>query len=66
MKNNCSIHYNDRLYYDVYDAEKCIDYFGEDYLEEFGKNLPIDLIERYKANLKEFNELQTILRDLHG
>lgn len=64
-KNNCSIRYNDRLHYHVYNAQDCIEMFGLDYLEEYGKNLPIDLIERYTANLKEFNEIQTILRDLY-
>jgi hypothetical protein len=34
-KNNASLHSHDMLYIGLYDVGTCIEYFGEDYLDEY-------------------------------
>lgn len=42
----------------INDSLQTIELFGEDYLEEYGIDIPQDLLNRYKRNIKEYREIQ--------
>lgn len=63
MSNNCYIGTSDSLWLKVYDRDMTIDYFGEDYLLEYGNNIPQELVDRYKKNYEEFKTIQKELRN---
>ncbi len=60
--NNCYLSMDYPLVYMIYDREEIIDLFGEDclddYIDDYGKNVPKELIERYKINKEEFQKIQ--------
>ena len=62
MKNNSYISFSDIRYYYIYDKNESNEMFGPEMIEEFGENLPIDLIERFKTNFEEFKAIQYELR----
>jgi hypothetical protein len=37
---------------------KLSNFFGEDFLDDYGIALPLELIERYQENMKQFNAIQ--------
>ena len=47
------------------DKAQSDDMFGEDYLQDYGLEVPKDLLERYKANIKEYEDIQLELRKLY-
>lgn len=49
---------HDRFRYELMDKAESDDMFGEDYLEDYGKEVPKDLLERYKANIVEYESIQ--------
>ena len=53
--------------YHIQDEAESISHFGEAYVNQFGIELPDDLIKRYKANLEESKLIQAeISRHLHA
>jgi len=46
-------------------SSEIIQDFGEDYLEEFGINIPKDLFERYQKNLIEYKKIQEELYKIY-
>ena len=58
MSNNASLSKNERYVIEIRDKAKTIEWFGEDYLNEYGVVLPKELIDRYNKNKSEFNEIQ--------
>lgn len=42
----------------IRDEKESIDFFGADYLNDFGVEVPQDLIERFKKNYEEFKLIQ--------
>lgn len=55
----------DRFRYELMDKAQSDDMFGEDYLQDYGLEVPTDLLERYKANIKEYEDIQSELRKLY-
>lgn len=65
--NNCYITTNDPVILIIYDKQKTIDTFGDDFLEEYGHNLPPELLSAYFGNLLEFERIQKELEKYkHG
>ena len=48
----------------LYDKAEAVELFGEDHLEEFGSQVPDELVQRYKAAEKERSAVQVELRAL--
>lgn len=61
MKNTY-IFKDERYCYFLMDKNECIEMFGEDYLEEYGSEVPQELIEKYKKHMEEFRIIQNELR----
>ena len=51
-------HNNDPFIEYIYDEEKTIDYFGEDFLVDYGIEIPDDFLERYNKVWDEFWKCQ--------
>lgn len=64
MKNNASIELADKFLYYIRDAAETIDMFGQDYLDEYGYNLPNELIERYTKAKLELDNIQNDIRNI--
>lgn len=47
------------------DGKETIEWFGEDYLEDFGVEVPQDLIDRYKAAYEQFQKVQDELFQIY-
>lgn len=58
MKKNAILSNSDTFSIKLYDSSESRDMFGEDYLEEWGCNVPTELIERYKKNETERRQIQ--------
>ena len=63
-----TVHTHDPILKLIYPPEKTIDYFGEDFLEEYGIEIPDDLakraIESYKTMLEVQDELDKFLKSV--
>jgi len=59
-----TFHSNDPIIENIYDEEKTIEYFGEDFLEDYGIDIPDDLLERYTLNWLEFLKIQEEIDNL--
>jgi hypothetical protein len=57
-------HSNDPFVEYIYDAEKTIDYLGEDFLVDYGIEIPDNFLERYNKSWDEFWKLQKELAEL--
>lgn len=64
MKNNAYITFNDIMQVVIYDKAETIDLFGEDFLEEYGSEISEELLARYKNCMREFSEIQQMLKML--
>ena len=60
--NNSSICEHDPLILFVHSKEETIEMFGEDYLEEYGYEIPEDVLKRYEQVTKDFSAMQRELR----
>lgn len=58
---NAYIFETDRMLIELYDANETISLFGEEYLEEYGHEVPIELIEKY---IQLETELDTVRKQL--
>ncbi len=59
---NAFLSTNDPILVVIYDKAEAVETFGEDHLQEYGCHIPEALIERYKKNLAESQEIQKELR----
>ena len=66
MSKNSRVYvgYDDVFTYRIRDAKETIDMFGEDYLEEYGYDIPQDKLMEYQALKAQWNTMQTYLRTL--
>jgi hypothetical protein len=62
--NNAYISKHDPLEYYIYNKEECLDYFGEDFLEEYGHEIPDELLVRYQESVKVWNGIQKELKKI--
>lgn len=53
-----TVHTHDPILTLIYPPEKTIDYFGEDFLEEYGIEIPDDFLARYNMAWEEFWKCQ--------
>ncbi len=60
--NNCSLSEDDIFWYYIRDSKDTIELFSEDYLIDYGLEIPNDLIERYKKVFTEWKEIQNEIR----
>jgi hypothetical protein len=58
MKNNANITQHDPFILMLRSKSKIVELFGEDFLDDYGIALPLELIERYQENMKQFNAIQ--------
>ena len=58
---NAYIFETDRMQIELYDAQETIFMFGKDYLEEYGHEVPQELIEKY---IKLETELYEVRKEL--
>ena len=56
---------HDRFCFELMDKAESDDMFGEDYLEDYGVEVPNSLLERYKRNIEEYNSIQSELNKLY-
>ena len=49
---------NDPIIDMIYDEKETEDYFGSDFLDEYGVEFPDDLLKKYQENFKEFQNIQ--------
>lgn len=56
---------DDRRCYRMRTADETVELFGEDYLLDYGVDVPADLSNEYSAIMKQYNALQLKLRDLY-
>ncbi len=61
---NAYITTGDPIVVSLYDKEMVIEYFGEDFLKEWGHEVPDDLVERYNKNQIEFKQIQNELKKI--
>lgn len=59
-----TLEHNDRFCYRLKDAETTIEWFGQDYLDDYGIEVPDELIAEYKAIMQQYEDLQWKLRQL--
>lgn len=52
---------NDPVVWTIRDEKTTIEYFGEDYLEDYGKDIPDELLEKYEKAYQEFWRVQLLL-----
>jgi len=56
--NNCYIATTDPVHYKVYNKDEVEIMFGLDYLEDYGHEIPEDLLKRYKLAYIQFWNIQ--------
>lgn len=49
---------SDPVTHRIYDKEEVLELFGDGFMEEYGKEIPEDLLRRYKAAYYEFWRIQ--------
>lgn len=64
MKRNAYIFETDAFRIMLYDETTTVDMFGENYLTEYGRTVPQELIERYKKNEAERQEIAAELKKI--
>lgn len=64
MKRNAYIFETDAFRIMLYDETTTVDMFGEDYLKDYGRAVPQELIERYKKNEAERREIAAELKKI--
>lgn len=62
--NNCALSEDDIFTIYVYSKNEVIEMFGEDYLEEYGYNIPDELLKEYSEASKLFRSVQQKLRKI--
>lgn len=50
----------------VYDKIECDELFGEDHLEDYGVNIPDELLEEYNETLRKFWAVQNKLEKIYN
>lgn len=55
----------DRRQYEIRDKEYCDETFGEDYLEDYGVDIPEDLVLQYKELMARLRPIQKALGDIY-
>ena len=65
-KNNCYISTHDPVLWYIHPEEECKDFFGEDYIEDFGTYIDPTLIRRYKASFRAFMDIQDEIKRAIG
>jgi hypothetical protein len=60
-----TLHTNDPVILNINDEEKCVDMFGEDFLQDYGVEIPNELLERYTINWLEFLKIQKEIEKYH-
>ena len=58
MRARVTITHDDLFSYRIRDASETIDLFGEDYLIDYGKDIPHELLEEYREVMVKYRELQ--------
>lgn len=53
-----SISQDDIFTYRLKDTDEVVEMFGEDYLTDYGINVPSELVSEYKLLMKQYEELQ--------
>jgi hypothetical protein len=57
-----SIHRDDLFCYRLKDRQEVSELFGEDYLEDYGVDVPSELLTEYKSIMSQYEALQDKLR----
>lgn len=57
-----SISKDDLFCFRLKTSDETTEFFGEDYLEEFGISVPISLIEKYQKVMEEYEQMQKELK----
>ena len=60
-----NIHLADRRQYEIRTKEYCDEMFGEDYIEDYGIDIPESLALEYKELISKLRPIQKILRDIY-
>ena len=55
----------DRMQYELRDKEYCDETFGEDFLEDYGVDIPEALALEYKELMAKLRPIQKILGDIY-
>lgn len=55
---------NDPVIYEILDKEESSELFGEDYIEEYGVEIPEDMLSQYKKTHREFGAIQDKIREI--
>lgn len=63
-KTRVTISLNDLFAYRLKDAQTTIEWFGQDYLDDYGVDIPDELLAEYNAIMQQYNDLQYKLRDI--
>lgn len=61
----CTIERHDLFTYRLKNDNETILMYGEDYLDEYGLEVPIELVEEYKAIMAQYKALEDKLRVLY-
>lgn len=64
MKRNAYIFETGCFRLRLYDETQTVDMFGQDYLDEYGHAVPQELIERFKKNEAERQEIAAELKKI--
>lgn len=56
---------DDIFSYRLMDSQTVIDFYGEDYLQDYGLDVPIELVNEYKAIMQQYKALEDKLRLLY-
>lgn len=66
MSKNCRVYisYDDISTFRLKDSNETIEMFGEDYLDDYGYDIPETKLIEYKALKQKWNDMQVYLRDL--
>jgi len=59
-----TLHSNDIIILEIDDEDATVYLFGNDFLEDYGIEIPDELLERYNKNRDEFLEIQKELEKL--
>lgn len=60
-----SVRRDDLFCYRIMDQEEVTELFGEDYLEDYGQAIPLELLTEYKAIMQQYEALQNKLRSVY-
>ena len=52
---------SETIHQHLYRDHECVDMFGQDMLDDFGVNMPSELVERILACQKEFEAVQDLI-----